>query len=494
MRKVVTGLLRQGTGGRLVGVAVACLILSLTVADWRSARAQEVSLAPQGRQVTVELNEGQLIRLAKPAASVFVANPAVADVSIKSPRLLYVFGTATGETSLFAVDEQDNIVANLRLSITHNLSRLNAVLQRIDPAAGITATSLDGGIVLNGSVRNATISENAHRVAMRFIGETEEVINQLAVTAPNQVNLRVRIAEVSKELIEQFGFNWEAAFTGASDFLFGIATGNPVLAVSPFGAGTLSPSNTGPFLTRPGLEGSSAFFRSTRGDFDINGLIDLLDEDNLITVLAEPNLTALSGETASFLAGGEFPIPVPQRNGAITIEFKKFGVSLAFTPTIIGDGRISMRVRPEVSQLSNTGAVIIQEFQIPSLTTRRAETTVELGSGQSFAIAGLMLHNSQQDLDRVPGLADLPVLGALFKSDRFEREESELIIIVTPYLVRPAASEERMALPTDPYIETEESRLERELSMTPDLPSSLPLGNTAGVAKAPLGVGGFVLE
>ena len=184
------------------------------------------------------------------------------------------------------------------------------------------------------------------------------------------------------------------------------------------------------------------------GAFDLNAVIDALEEEGLISVLAEPNLTALTGEAASFLAGGEFPILVPDSDGRVTIEFKKFGVSLSFTPTLIGQDRVNLHVRPEVSQLSSTNAVTLNNFQVPSLTTRRADTTVELGSGQSFAIAGLIQNNVTHDISKFPGLGDVPVLGSLFKSDRFQREESELVIIVTPYVVRPV-SRPRLASPTD---------------------------------------------
>ena len=459
------------------------------------ANAEDATFAPPGQVLTIELNEGQLVRLSKRANSVFVANPAIADVSVKSDRLVYVFGTGVGETTLYAVDAQDNIVANLAVAVTHNVSRLNASLRQLAPAGGIKAQSLDGGIVLTGAVDNATVSENARRLATRFLGDDDEVINQLAVTAPNQVNLRVRIAEVSRQVIDQFGFNWEAVFTGSTSFLFGLATGDPVIPNSLFGANTISPQpGIGTFLSRNGLETSSGFFRSTAGNFEISGLIDLLAQNGLVTILAEPNLTALSGETASFLAGGEFPIPVPQRTGSITIEFKKFGVSLAFTPTILGSNRISMRVRPEVSQLSNAGAIVIQNFQIPSLTIRRAETTIELGSGQSFAIAGLLLDNTQQDLDQIPGLSDLPILGPLFDSERFERSESELVIIVTPYVVAPVNRGQRLALPTDPYVEQEQTPQERETALAPDVPHTVRIAPTAGLPGSRPALSGFILE
>jgi len=414
-------------------------------------------------EVALELSEGRLIRLAGPATSVFIANPEIADINVKSPRLIYVFGKRPGQTTLYAVDGGENVIANLRVVVSHNVTRLNGALARLLPGAEVAATSVDGGIVLEGAVGAAADAENARRLAARYLGAEEEVINRLAVTAPNQINLRVRVAEVSRQIVNQFGFNWETAING--DILFGIATGSPVSLGSLAGANTISPivsdSVNGvltagqpvpsvPFLTRQGGV-SNAFLGAQSGAVDLNLLIDALAEDGLITVLAEPNLTAISGETASFLAGGEFPIPVPQGQDQITIQFKKFGVSLAFTPTYLDGGRISMRVRPEVSQLSNNGAVTLNQFFVPALSTRRAETTVELGSGQSFAIAGLILNNSLHDIDKIPGLADIPILGQLFRSDRFERNESELMIIVTPYIVRPVDTPGRLALPTDGY-------------------------------------------
>ena len=244
------------------------------------------------------------------------------------------------------------------------------------------------------------------------------------------MNLRVRVAEISRGVDKQLGFNWNIAGT-LGGLAIGLATGNPFSANATQSALTLSGN-----------------IRS----FDLNAVIDALDEEGLVSILAEPNLTAASGQTASFLAGGEFPILVPDSNGRVTIEFKKFGVSLAFTPTVVGKNRINLHVRPEVSQLSNTNSVTFNNFSVPSLTTRRAETTVELGGGQSFAIAGLLQNNVTHDISKFPGLGDIPVLGALFKSDRFQRAESELVIIVTPYIVRPVSR--RLAAPTDGFAPT----------------------------------------
>jgi pilus assembly protein CpaC len=232
--------------------------------------------------------------------------------------------------------------------------------------------------------------------------------------------------------------------------------------------------------------------RSTQ--LDINGVIDALDRERMVTLLAEPNLTAMSGETASFLAGGEFPIPISVENDRIGIEFKSFGVSLAFTPTILSEQRISLRVRPEVSQLSDNGSIKLGNLVIPALATRRAETTVELGSGQSFAIAGLLQNNTEQVAQSVPGLSQIPILGPLFRSDKYLRNESELVIIVTPYLVRPAGSPTRLALPTDGLVRPND--FERILAGNTYRPQIAGRrgGPRSAAGGALIGPAGFILE
>ncbi|WP_179954113.1 type II and III secretion system protein family protein [Denitrobaculum tricleocarpae] len=410
------------------------LLVALILPGRASADIVGYAAPATGEPIQLEINEGQLLRLEEAAVSVFVANPEIADVNVKSSQLIYVFGQATGETTLFAVDSNDNIIANLTVRVSHNLSRLRTALEAVAPRARISVTSIDGGILLAGLANTATEAADAQRVTARFVNNPEEIINQIQITAPNQVNLRVRVAEVSKEVIEQFGFDWNAIADGA--FTFGLFT------------------NTSQIL----IDSPPSFFEidGSVGPLDLNVLIDALADDQLVTVLAEPNLTALSGETASFLAGGEFPIPVGAETNDeggrdIEIEFKEFGVSLAFTPTLVGENLISMRVRPEVSQLSENGAITVADLVIPALATRRAETTVELGSGQSFAIAGLLLDDTQQITSKVPGLGDIPILGKLFTSERFQRRESELVIIVTPYLVRPVS--QPLPVPTTPYME-----------------------------------------
>jgi pilus assembly protein CpaC len=418
-------------------LATAMLVLTLLagVAEGReSPGAPSVSFIEPGENaLSIEVHKGMLVRLDQPAATIFVANPGIADVQVKSPRLVYVFGTAVGETTLFAVGPNENVLANFVVRVTHNLAGLRTAIAALDPSSNVEVFSVDRNLVLDGTVDSPVKAENLRQLVARFAAQGA-LINRLRIDAANQVNLRVRVAEVSRSVVKQFGINWDAVLTGGS-FLFGLATGNPVLAA-------------GNFLTRE--NGVNNVFASGNlgGKLDLNVLVDALADEGLLDVLAEPNLTALSGERASFLAGGEFPIPVPGADGSVTIQFKKFGVRLAFTPIILDNGRISLEVSPEVSQLTATGAVTINNFVIPALTTRQARTTVELASGQSFAIAGLLQNSLNHDISKFPGLGDLPLLGALFRSDRFQRDETELVILITPYLVRPV-SNRRLAGPED---------------------------------------------
>jgi pilus assembly protein CpaC len=394
-----------------------------------------------GKDLAIEINRGALVRLQVPADTVFIANPEIADIQVKSPRLIYVYGKRAGETVLYAVDGNDNLLLNTRVVVTHNIQALRTALNSVAPGGGVAITSAGDALVLEGSVNSAAQAEDIRRLAVRFAPGDGAVVNNLHVVAPNQVNLRVRIAEVSRDTLKQFGINWDNAVK-LGGFVFGLATGSPVV-------NTAAGADFGKTIVRNnGTNSIAGSFR--KGNVDLNTVIDALANENLITVLAEPNLTAMSGETANFLAGGEFPIPVPQSGSgnAITVEFKKFGVSLAFTPTVVDGTRINLKVRPEVSQLSTVGSILVNSISIPALTTRNAETTVELASGQSFAIAGLLQHNSQQDASKTPFLGDVPILGALFKSDRYQRNETEQVIVVTPYLVKPE-SPNAIATPVD---------------------------------------------
>ena len=424
---------------RLVRLALACILgLGLTAGmatPLGSAGAIEF-VTTTGAALQLEVNKGRLVRLDRPAGTVFIADPEIADIQVKSPSLVYLLGKKAGETTLYAVDESENILASVAIRVNLNLSRLRDAIRKLDPRSDVEVTSIDDTLVIEGVVRSASIAEDVRRLAVRIAGDEDAVINRLGVDAPNQVNLRVRIAEITRGVDKQLGFNWSIVGT--------------------LGGLSLALATTNPFAGAVGIVSGAIHSQAVQADFnvknwDFNAVIDALEEEGLVTILAEPNLTALTGETASFLAGGEFPILVPDGNDRVTIEFKKFGVSLAFTPTIIGENRINLHVRPEVSQLSSKNAVTLNNFVVPALIVRRAETTVELGSGQSFAIAGLLQNNVTHDIRKFPALGDIPVLGALFRSDRFQRDESELVIIVTPYIVRPT-SRTRLAAPTDGFV------------------------------------------
>ena len=452
--------------------AIALLAGGFSPPLTESAQAQSQQIGPSDEIVTLEVNEGRLVRLSQSAQSVFIANAGIADVNVKSPRMIYIFGKKPGETTLYALDDNDNVITNARVLVTHNLSRLNSALGDLLPAGGVTATSIDGGIILTGAVATAADAEDVRRLATRFIGKGEDIINRIAVTQANQVNLRVRIADVSRNVIENFGFSWDAIFD-TSDFAFRITTG------------TLFP----PIIHEgSGVTADSAL---DAGNLDLNNLIDALAADGLVTILAEPNLTALSGETASFLSGGEFPVPTDVSDGVASVEFKEFGISLAFTPTILSNNRISMRVRPEVSELSDIGAISFNGIEIPGISTRRVETTVELASGQSFAIAGLRLDTRRQDNDDIPGLGNIPLFGALFQQNRLEERQQELLIVVTPYVVRPTMTQP--PLPTDPYMAPRQATAGAEANTASTI-QTIPLQNGASTASASSGQTGFILE
>jgi pilus assembly protein CpaC len=281
-------------------------------------------------------------------------------------------------------------------------------------------------------------------------------LNRVRVTAATQVNLRVRVAEMSRAVTKELGFRLTGAGSLGNNLGLSFATANPFAATALGSLGV-----------------------AVRAGFDVNGIVDALEQDQLVRLLAEPNLTALSGQTASFLAGGEFPVVFPVDRDRVVIEYKEFGVSLAFTPTVLGDGRINLHVRPEVSELSQRGAVEIDGFSIPALTTRRAETTVELASGQSFAIAGLLRADTDQDVAKLPGLGDLPILGTLFRSQQFQRNETELVIIVTPYAVAPVSGP--LAAPTDGLLPPHDvERLFRGAYWRTENPRSPKVGGLAG--------------
>jgi pilus assembly protein CpaC len=435
----------------LATTVAAALTAGLALSHPMVAIAQPAGAVAPRNELTLSVGQGQLVQLAGRMTDLFVANEAIADVQVRSPNQIYIFGKGPGNTTVYATDAGGRVIYSANVRVGQNLGSVDQLLQLAMPDADIRATPLSGMVVLTGTVAQPADVEEAQRLVQAYVGENTQVISRLRTATPLQVMLQVKIAEVSRTLARDIGVNLGSA-DQTGGFRFGIGRGRAFypqhIPGAPVGTGT--EASEGVTTVVPAAVGSTLFGAGRLLGVDLLGALDLGEQNGLVTTLAEPNLTALSGETASFLAGGEFPIPSAQGIGGTSIEFKQYGVSLAFTPTVLEGGRISMRVRPEVSELSNEGSIQLNGFRIPSLTTRRAETTVELGSGQSFMIGGLLRNSAANSIDRTPGLGSLPVIGALFRSTGFRRNETELVIVVTPYLVRPVDASQ-IALPTDGY-------------------------------------------
>jgi pilus assembly protein CpaC len=414
-----------------------------------TAIAQQVVRPSQ--EIVLSIGKGELVTVPGTMADVFVANEEIADVQIKSQRQLYVFGKSGGETTIYASNERGDVIFSANIRVGSNIGSISQMLAMAMPDAKVSVSTMGADtVLLTGTVGAPEDAAEAERLVQAFLGEKTNVISRLRTATPLQVNLQVKIAEVSRSLLREIGANLTSA-DSTNGFQFGIGSGRGAVTQyspgGPVGINVTEGSEGTSVITSSGttIAGLGKLF-----GVDVAGTLDLSERLGLVSTISEPNLTALSGETATFLAGGEFPIPIAQGLGQVTVEFRQFGVSLAYTPTVLSNGRISMRVRPEVSELSTQGAITLNGFQVPAITTRRTETTVELGSGQSFMIAGLMSANSQNALEKAPGLGDVPILGNLFRSRQFRRGETELVIIVTPYLVKPVDAKD-IKLPTDGY-------------------------------------------
>ncbi|WP_427969223.1 type II and III secretion system protein family protein [Altererythrobacter sp.] len=446
------------------------LLASLAIAPLASmpmTTATAQSVRSPAQDIVLSIGRGELVTVPGSMSDVFIANDAIADVQVKSQRQLYVFGKAGGETTVYASNSSGDVIWSANIRVGSNIDSIDQMLALAMPEAKIgVATMGTNTVLLTGTVGAPEDAAEAERLVQALVGDDTNVISRLKMATPLQVNLQVKFAEVSRSLVRAIGSNL-TTIDGSSGFQFGVGTGregffNNFRPNSATGVGNetkiLIPdvNNPGKFIevdatsVNPITGGSTLGWATKFLGLDLLGALDLAERDGLVTTLSQPNLTALSGETADFLAGGEFPIPTSQGLGSTSIEYKKFGVSLAYTPTVLANGRISIRVRPEVSELSSQGAVTINGFQIPALTVRRAETTIELGSGQSFMIAGLMSNNAQNTIDKAPGVGDVPILGNLFRSRSFRKGETELVIVVTPYLVKPVDASE-IKLPTDGF-------------------------------------------
>ena len=372
-------------GRRIAAAGATALALAFTPL---STTAFELVETQDNRNISLSVGAGQMLRTGVDYANVFVANPEVADVQVASSRVLYLTATGVGETTLFVLGDDDEVLMSADLRVTHNARALSAAFAQVAPGQPVRARSIENSLVVTGRVQSAEQAADVIRVAGQF-AEPERIINRLAIAEPQQVNLQVRIAEVSRNMDRQLGIRWtELGITNGVRF-----RGAPV-----------SPT------------ASASTCRTFNGVLNLNVMLEALSEEGLVTILAEPNLTARTGEPASFLAGGEFPFPDASKMET-SIEFKDFGIGLNFTPTVIDGNRISLNIATEVSDsISPVG-------DVPALNTRRASTVVDLGSGQSFAIAGLIENSSSQDVARVPGLGSIPILGALVSVHRLSARD-----------------------------------------------------------------------
>ena len=485
-----------------LGTAIAAIAFGALVT------AAPASAAPRGytssyrpaNQVALSVGEGSMINLPRSVASVWTSNPKVADVYVQGPRQINLFGKDFGEATIIATAADGSVVYGAQVKVSQNLPTINDVMRAAMPESDVRVMTVGQTAILQGTVLSPADSAFAQQLAMSELNPGVDfskdgalckicVINRLKVATPLQVTLKVRFAEVNRSVLKQIGVNL-ANRDSRSGHLFGIGQGKP--GTINVAKGPADPVTGVQSETVTGVTFNNILGGTTLGLFghilgtDLLGTLDLLQNDGLSTTLAEPNLTALSGETASFLAGGEYPIPVSQSLGSTSIEYKQYGVGLAFTPIVLADGRISMRIRPEVSELSDAGSVKLGDVQVPALVTRRAETTVELGSGQSFMIAGLLQNKNRNNINKAPFLGDLPILGALFRSTSYQRDETELVIIVTPYLVRPVSHQ--LALPTDGYRAPTDAQLNLEGQLSGGTsgarsPTAIPA--PSGVVAAP---------
>ncbi len=426
------GKVRNATrrGASLVLAAMLALALSwlmvqpATAGDYADAAGD----AGGGRFVRIALNKSVVIKLPAEARDVLVGNPDIVDAVVRTKNTAYLFARAIGQTNIFFFDVNGRQILALDLEVSQDLVALQKLIRRTIPGSRITVDTMADNVVLGGIAKTPSEAKLAFDLAAKFAGGEKKVVSTISVLGKEQVMLKVRIAEVQRNVLKQFGINTTAMFS-IGKLAFNLAS------VNPFASDLISPDG--------GYQGTIA-----SGSNSLDVFLTAMESDGLLRTLAEPTLTAISGETANFLAGGEFPIPVGSDDNGTKIEFKKFGVGLGFSPIVMSEGRISLKISTEVSETTTELKIVTEGFSVPSLNVRRAETTVELPSGGSIAMAGLIKDNMRADITGTPYLKNLPVLGTLFRSRDYQQNQTELVVIVTPYVVNPV-SEQELAMPTD---------------------------------------------
>ncbi|MDX2264025.1 MAG: type II and III secretion system protein family protein [Hyphomicrobiales bacterium] len=409
--------------------------------------ASAPSASVERRSITVTLHETTALSLDEDVADVILANPEMIEAVVRTPRRIYVTGLRTGQTSALLVSRESGRTIAYAITVAQNLSAVSNLINRLVHDAHVRAEAINGDVALTGGVRRPADALRAAEIAGRYLGDKERVMNLIDVALPEQVLLKVTVAEVQRGAIKRLGVDITQAAARASGLRFkGVSeTAFPVSSQWVPGSPGLD-AETGALSS--GASGAAVMAVWKAGSATIGALMEAMERDNLVRTLAEPTLASMSGETAEFLAGGELPIPVSRDKENVSVEWKRFGVGLSFTPMVLTEGRISLKIATEVSDLSSDGAVSANGFSIPAIKVRRASSTVELPSGGALVMAGLISKSTQRSSDGAPGLRQLPILGELFESEDFAKSESELVIIVTPYLAK-AAPPSRLALPTD---------------------------------------------
>jgi pilus assembly protein CpaC len=447
---------------------------------------------PETQHITLGLNKAAVVELDADAKDVLVSSPDIVDAVVRTPRRIFLMAAKTGQTNAFFFDAEGRQIASLDIRVEKDVSDLGAMMKADMPNSAVKVSAINDNVVLSGTVSSALESTRAADLAASFAGDPKKVVNLLTVAGSEQVMLKVRISEMQRQIAKQFGIDLAGIAVVGQSTPLALATHNEFGLVGR-ALDDLSGGQVGQVCASPAqvLAG---------GCNNVQGTFKALETVGLLHTLAEPNLIAVSGETAKFLAGGEFPVPAGRdQQGNISIQFKQFGVGLSFTPVVLSAGRISLQLSTEVSELTNTGAFTLQGgtvttssgtvttggLTIPALNVRRADTTIELPSGGSFAIAGLMQHTTKQQINAFPGLKDLPVLGALFRSRDYQNAETELVVVVTAYLVNPT-TEAALATPSDGYVTPSdpETILLGKLNTVYKKNSDKPL---APQAKAPVG-------
>ncbi|RWN20217.1 MAG: type II and III secretion system protein family protein [Mesorhizobium sp.] len=414
----------------LRAVAVASsLAAAAMLAFGASARADnDIVYVSSTKNASIKVAKGKPKTIMTSAAfyQIVIGDPEIANVNPLTDKSFYVLGNNLGTTGIALFDEKKQLVGTVDIEVTLDTDQLASTIRASVPDARIKVGSANGRVVLSGEADDAVAAEKANKIATRFSG-TEEVINSVNISSSQQVQLNVRFVEINRQAGQDLGAKY------AANFAYGL--GGRDVSIDP---GTVPAAGTGEIIGRLLSNGVS-----------IDIAIKALEERGLARRLAEPNLIARSGQTASFLAGGEFPIPVSEDDGKISVSYKKYGVSLDFTPTVLKDGLVSLDIAPEVSSIDASASYNIGTISVPGFIVRRARTSVDLKNGQSFMIAGLLQSQNDITTSRIPGLGKMPVLGALFSSKSYQRRETDLVIIVTPYLVKPVDPSKKFVEPTD---------------------------------------------